>query len=484
MVKEVVFKMRSSTVKELDYIMAGFPRGGLVVIGGRPGSGKTTFSARFLYRGAVDYGEPGVYASFAEDRQGFYGNMARFGFDFAELERKGLFTFLDLLTFQDVEASELILKNILESIVDAVKRLGAKRLVLDPFSAMAQTFRDSRELNVFIQRLLAFARQLGCTTILVEETSISGGETGVGMEEYLADAVILFRDTLFDGRFLRDLRIVKMRGVDVQEKQLIYTLKGGFRVFSPFKPLKIGRWENYKPPEDPSEDVYSTGVPSLDEAIGGYPRGSTVLLEVDSRLTNYDYQIALLMPLGASFLSKGRPLMVIPSLGVNWGSILEMTIGSGVVTDIEGLLRVFATEALYERKKHPCLVRVKGESLKADYGVFCRIEDGLTEVSGHPVLRILGADSLVAQYGLEETFRVLSLDVDRVASMGALSLIITKPIYPELAERISPVASIHLKLTREHGALLFYAVKPRTGIYVVEIDVSQGYPQPKLTPIT
>lgn len=163
---------------------AFLPKGGLVVVGGRPGTGKTTFSARFLYRGAVDHDEPGLYVSFAEDKQGFYRDMSRFGFGFEELERKGLFTFLDMLTFQELETRELAMRRILEDVVDAVKRLGAKRLVLDPFSAVAQTFRDSIELSVFVKRLLVFTRRLGCTTLLVEETPIGGGPAGFGVEEY------------------------------------------------------------------------------------------------------------------------------------------------------------------------------------------------------------------------------------------------------------------------------------------------------------
>jgi hypothetical protein len=58
-----------------------------------------------------------------------------------------------------------------------------------------------------------------------------------------------------------------------------------------------------------------------------------------------------------------------------------------------------------------------------------------------------------------------------------------KPGYPKLAVRLASTATVHLKLLREHGCLLLYGVKPRTGLYGVEMDVSKGYPQPKLTPI-
>lgn len=52
-----------------------------------------------------------------------------------------------------------------------------------------------------------------------------------------------------------------------------------------------------------------------------------------------------------------------------------------------------------------------------------------------------------------------------------------------MKKRVASISEVHLKIIREHGTLLLYGVKPRTGIYVVEIDTSKGYAIPKLTPI-
>jgi len=50
-------------------------------------------------------------------------------------------------------------------------------------------------------------------------------------------------------------------------------------------------------------------------------------------------------------------------------------------------------------------------------------------------------------------------------------------------QRAANAAEVHLKLTKERGALLLLGVKPRTGLYVVEPDVSRGYPLPRITPV-
>ncbi|MEM4725750.1 MAG: ATPase domain-containing protein, partial [Nitrososphaerales archaeon] len=60
----------STSVKELDpFVEGGFPRGSLILICGEPGTGKSIFSAQFIYDGAVNYDEKGIYVSFSEDRQ-------------------------------------------------------------------------------------------------------------------------------------------------------------------------------------------------------------------------------------------------------------------------------------------------------------------------------------------------------------------------------------------------------------------------------
>jgi len=99
----------ASGIDGLDELVGGgFPRGGLIVLAGNPGTGKTIFSAQFLYRGAVDQGERGVYVGFAEDKEQFYRNMRALGLDFERLERDGLFSFLDMLTVREAGISSIL----------------------------------------------------------------------------------------------------------------------------------------------------------------------------------------------------------------------------------------------------------------------------------------------------------------------------------------------------------------------------------------
>ena len=87
---------------------------------------------------------------------------------------------------------------------------------------------------------------------------------------------------------------------------------------------------------------------------------------------------------------------------------------------------------------------------------------------------------LVGEEVCERIFNQLASIARRANSMLVAML---KAGHRELATRFASISDIHLILTREHGCLLLYGVKPRTGLYAVEMDASKGYPLPKLTPI-
>ncbi|HID18817.1 TPA: circadian clock KaiC-like protein, partial [Candidatus Bathyarchaeota archaeon] len=123
-------------INGLDPIVdGGFPKGSLILLAGNPGTGKTIFSAQFLYHGVTEHGENGVYVSFAESRETFFSNMLDFGFEFEKLEEKGKFRLLDMVTMREEGVSSL-----LEMILSEVRSIKAGRLVIDSFSAMAQAF--------------------------------------------------------------------------------------------------------------------------------------------------------------------------------------------------------------------------------------------------------------------------------------------------------------------------------------------------------
>ncbi|RLG40043.1 MAG: hypothetical protein DRO05_07400, partial [Thermoproteota archaeon] len=77
---EVPFNLESvpTGIPGFDLITnGGFVRNSIVLLAGNPGTGKSTFAAKFVHEGASRYGEPGVYVSFAESKREFYSYMSQ-----------------------------------------------------------------------------------------------------------------------------------------------------------------------------------------------------------------------------------------------------------------------------------------------------------------------------------------------------------------------------------------------------------------------
>jgi len=114
---------------------------------------------------------------------------------------------------------------------------------------------------------------------------------------------------------------------------------------------------------------------------------------------------------------------------------------------------------------------------------YLKATEALMKQTGQPYLSIVGSDTIITMYGESACEKILNLGATQARRLGAVGIVTVKSGLSDLAKRLSPLADIYLRLTKENGCLLLHGVKPRTGLYAVEMDVSRGYPLPKLTPI-
>src|SRR5437773_2499641 len=196
-----------------EMLEGGYPAGSLITLAGRPGTGKTIFGSQFLYYGAREHGEPGMYVSMLEGEKTYLRNMRRLGFDIPPLQSKKMFRFLEMptLTAEGLPA-------IWEEIVRNIDEYGIVRLVIDSFTAMTQAFEHAGDLRVFTHMLLGkIVGGAGCTTLMITETSHTDVVSSVGIQEFIADGVIHFSlvPVTGDAR-VRYIEITKMRGTNHQ----------------------------------------------------------------------------------------------------------------------------------------------------------------------------------------------------------------------------------------------------------------------------
>jgi len=205
----------------LDEILGGgIPRNQLLLITGTSGTGKTIMCCEFLYNGAKKYGEAGVYLSFEEPPESIRENMKELGWDFSELEKMGKFAFIKYDPFRIDEVF-----NILDS---TIRETGATRVVVDSISALGLHVRDKSELRRMIYNLSVLLRKLNCTSLIVSEI-VHGTEPRLsryGVEEFVADSVIVLYYERIESVFNRAIQVWKLRGSEHSERLHPYMIDG------------------------------------------------------------------------------------------------------------------------------------------------------------------------------------------------------------------------------------------------------------------
>lgn len=191
----------------------GLPVDSVTLLAGNPGTGKTTFAAQYIYEGATKYGERGVYVCFAETKRTFLRNMMRFEWDFERLETEGRVAILDPPTTREAG-----LQSNLNTILEKINYMRAKRLVIDSFTAMSTTMKEPIEVRFLVHQFYRFFQTVGCTTLLITDTPWGTNKIGSGVEEFIVDGIVLL-ESLFveqseDNRLQRRMKILKMRSTN------------------------------------------------------------------------------------------------------------------------------------------------------------------------------------------------------------------------------------------------------------------------------
>ncbi len=256
-----------------ELTQGGFIRGSLVLLAGAPGTGKSAFAARFLYEGAVRWNEPGVYVSFAETKNKFYSFMSNFNMDFEALEKKGLFKFLQLPTTISREA----ISSFMEVLFNTIVSMNAKRLVIDSITPITQVLGPIETRATLHNALYNLANLYNVTIIMIQDIPIGSNRIGYGVEEFIADAVIVLNlDYKKPGAYRRYMNILKFRGTWISDIAIEYSIVSGigFVLHPPvtFKNIFIDR-----------ENRIKTRIEGLDSLIGGgLIKGSSTLIVGES----------------------------------------------------------------------------------------------------------------------------------------------------------------------------------------------------------
>jgi circadian clock protein KaiC len=207
----------------------GLPEGRLTLVSGTAGSGKTVLATQFL-AGAIDAGDSGVFVTFEERPPAIRENMRSFGWDIAAFEEQGRWAFvdasddfrLDVSVVGDYDLSPLIAR-----VTHALEETGAKRVAIDAVGALFAQFEDARPARRALFRLSTALHEAGVTSLVtVERTEDYGPVAHFGFEEFLADNVIILRNSLAEEKRRRTIEVLKMRGGSHARGEHLCSLRG------------------------------------------------------------------------------------------------------------------------------------------------------------------------------------------------------------------------------------------------------------------
>lgn len=222
----------------------------------------------FLINGVIKYNEPGVFIAFEETPEELAKNVASLGFDLVELQRKKKIA-IDHIHLDPIEIEETgdyNLDGLFIRIAAAVQSVGAKRIVVDTLEALFSIIPNETILRAELRRLFQWFKAQHLTAIVTGEKGTNSSLTRYGLEEYVADCVIVLDHRIVDQLSTRRLRIVKYRGSlhGTNEYPFLIDQTGIF-----IQPLSsVGL--QYQA----SGEKISTGIPHLDDMLKG---GDTML---------------------------------------------------------------------------------------------------------------------------------------------------------------------------------------------------------------
>lgn len=203
-----------------ELISGGLQKGKTYLLSGEAGTGKTIFCLQYILHG-LSRGENGVYLTIDERPTHVVQDAATFGWDLeTPIEEKRLFLVDITSEFSELRLGrfkgEVEHEKIVKEIRSYVRRMDAKRLVIDPIVPMFASPKNQFQLREYIRRLMFSLDEIGTTNLV--SSYIQTGSKAISrfwVEEFFASGVIVLAMEREEMAYHRVLFIRKMRGTEI-----------------------------------------------------------------------------------------------------------------------------------------------------------------------------------------------------------------------------------------------------------------------------
>lgn len=208
-----------------DLVEGGLPKGSVILVTGGAGTGKTIFCSQFLWYG-LQNGENCLFITLEEEPEEIRVDSKEFGWDFSEFEEddKIRLEYLNPLEGRGFE-------NRIEELID---QLGASRVVLDSTSVMGMHTEGKAKIRERLYDLVRMLRRSGVTAIITSEVPSDKEDalSRFGVEEFVADGVIVLNYLGIGSGIYRNIEVQKMRRTNQKKGSFPFIIEnGGVKVF-------------------------------------------------------------------------------------------------------------------------------------------------------------------------------------------------------------------------------------------------------------
>jgi len=204
----------------------GLKKNSSVVVSGPPGSGKTTFGLQFVYSGANEFNEPGVYISLSQSIDEIKKDCRSFGWDIDSLIAKEKILMIDLRPFKIKDkviekddslyrGEQIPFEHLTKFILNCIKKIKAKRIVIDSISILGMQYSDKFYMRQGLQGMIQSLENFDVTSLLISEFS-ENNETPI--EWFVTSGIIQLDNQIIDNKMKRTIKITKLRGIEHSEQ--------------------------------------------------------------------------------------------------------------------------------------------------------------------------------------------------------------------------------------------------------------------------
>jgi circadian clock protein KaiC len=203
-------KLRTGISGLDEMLNGGIPKKRHIAVFGGPGTGKTSLAFEYLYHGAKEEGQNGLYLTLEESPEDIIENMKNQFSAFTDVDelikKKKLF-------FETPE--NFTVESILEALEEKIVKNDVERAVIDSSTMLKAMFEKESEYRRTMLEMFNLLKKLECTVLVLVEADTSEKEKiTFSIEHYILDGIFNIYNLDKGDRRIRALEIFKMRGTD------------------------------------------------------------------------------------------------------------------------------------------------------------------------------------------------------------------------------------------------------------------------------